>query len=125
MKKLLSLALATVMALGLVSCGNSSSGGSASSGSAASGSASGTDWPTKSINIVVPWSAGGDTDFHARTLGQYLEKELGVSVTVVNTTGGGGSTVLAGMRSTSETASTTKPTIILLISITIMRVFLS
>lgn len=92
MKKLLSLALATVMALGLVSCGNSSSGGnSATSGSAASGSASGADWPTKSINIVVPWSAGGDTDFHARTLGQYLEKELGVSVTVVNTTGGGGS----------------------------------
>ena len=92
MKKLLSLALATVMALGLVSCGNSSSGGnSAPSGSAASGSASGADWPTKSINIVVPWSAGGDTDFHARTLGQYLEKELGVSVTVVNTTGGGGS----------------------------------
>ena len=41
MKKLLSLALATVMALGLVSCGNSSSGGnSATSGSAASGSAS-------------------------------------------------------------------------------------
>ena len=40
---------------------------------------------------MVPWSAGGDTDFHARTLGQYLEKELGVSVTVVNTTGGGGS----------------------------------
>lgn len=70
MKKLLSLALATVMALGLVSCGNSSSGGnSATSGSAASGSASGADWPTKSINIVVPWSAGGDTDFHARTLG--------------------------------------------------------
>lgn len=87
MKKMLSLALALTLSLTLASCGSgTSSGSSSSSGSGDSGS-----WPDKSINLVVPWSAGGDTDFHARTLAQYLEEELGVSVTVVNTTGGGGS----------------------------------
>ena len=36
----------------------------------------GTDWPTKSINMIVPMGAGGDTDFNARTYAKYLEDEL-------------------------------------------------
>lgn len=52
---------------------------------------SGTDWPEKAITFTCPWSAGGDTDFNARTLAKHLEKELGVSINIVNTTGGGGS----------------------------------
>lgn len=87
MKKLFTMALALCMSLSLAACGGSNSG-AASSGAASTG---GGEWPAKAINLVVPWSAGGDTDFHARTLGQYLEAELGVAVNVVNTTGGGGS----------------------------------
>lgn len=26
------------------------------------------DWPTKSVNMIVPWNAGGDTDIYARIL---------------------------------------------------------
>lgn len=88
--KILASALALSMSLALTACG--SSGGSTAPASAgSSGSASGTSWPEKPINFVVPWSAGGDTDFFARTLAKYLTTELGVSVNVTNTAGGGGS----------------------------------
>lgn len=50
----------------------------------------GTDFPTKSITLVVPWSAGGITDRTARVFAPLFEKNLGVSVTVVNKTGASG-----------------------------------
>lgn len=49
------------------------------------------DWPKKTINIITAFSAGGDTDFNARTMAQFLAKELGCSVVVSNVTGAGGS----------------------------------
>jgi len=49
------------------------------------------DYPTKPIEIVVPAKAGGDTDLYGRLIAQYMEKDLGVSVTVSNVVGGGGS----------------------------------
>ncbi len=49
-----------------------------------------TDWPKKTIQIIVPFAAGGDTDFNARVYATYLTKELGVNVVVSNVTGGGG-----------------------------------
>ena len=48
------------------------------------------DWPTKSITIIVPWTAGAGTDIAARTLAPKLSRILGVSVQVVNKPGGGG-----------------------------------
>lgn len=47
-------------------------------------------WPKKPVEIVVPFNAGGDTDYNARTLGKYLEKELGQAFPVTNITGSGG-----------------------------------
>lgn len=47
-------------------------------------------YPTKSIQVIVPAGAGGDTDMNARLFGKYLEKELGQPVVIVNTKGGGG-----------------------------------
>ncbi|MGE4283960.1 MAG: tripartite tricarboxylate transporter substrate binding protein [Clostridia bacterium] len=47
-------------------------------------------YPTKAIQVIVPVGAGGDTDMNARLFGKYLEKELGQSVVVVNTSGAGG-----------------------------------
>jgi tripartite-type tricarboxylate transporter receptor subunit TctC len=49
------------------------------------------DWPTRPIQIIVPFGAGGDTDFHARTYAKYLEPILGVPVVVVNVPGANGS----------------------------------
>ena len=94
-KKLLALLLTATLAVGaLAGCSNnssSSSGGSQTSSTEEGGdSSSDVDWPKKSIEIVVPFSAGGDTDFNARILAKYLEKELGQAVIVTNITGGGG-----------------------------------
>lgn len=47
-------------------------------------------YPSKNINMVVPFSAGGGTDAVARKLGSLMEKELGTSVVIVNKTGGAG-----------------------------------
>lgn len=49
-----------------------------------------TDYPTRSVEIVVPFGAGGDTDFNARILAKYLEKELGKAFIITNMAGGGG-----------------------------------
>lgn len=49
-------------------------------------------WPDgKTIQIVVPFKAGGDTDFHARTYAKYMEKILGAPIVIVNVDGGNGS----------------------------------
>lgn len=48
------------------------------------------EYPSKNINLVVPFAAGGGTDAVARKLGSLLEKELGQPVIIVNRTGGAG-----------------------------------
>ncbi|MGN7295360.1 tripartite tricarboxylate transporter substrate binding protein [Rhizobium sp. SAFR-030] len=47
------------------------------------------EYPEKAITLIVPWAAGGGTDAVARVLASGMEKELGVSVNVVNKPGGG------------------------------------
>lgn len=47
--------------------------------------------PDRTINIVVPWSAGGSTDQITRLVAPLIEEELGVAVVVVNQTGASGS----------------------------------
>lgn len=95
MKKLLSLALSLAMALSLASCAGPSTSSSTPAGSGTDQSAgdaaqTSTDFPTRNINILCPWSAGGGSDMSIRLLVPYLEEELGVSVTVVNRTGANG-----------------------------------
>ncbi|MCC8023769.1 MAG: tripartite tricarboxylate transporter substrate binding protein [Clostridium sp.] len=50
----------------------------------------GISYPEKSIQIIVPAKAGGDTDTAARLFISHLEQELGVPVVVVNVTGASG-----------------------------------
>ncbi|SNS85694.1 Tripartite-type tricarboxylate transporter, receptor component TctC [Anaerovirgula multivorans] len=50
----------------------------------------GYKWPVKTIELIVPASAGGDTDFNARTMAKYFEEATGVTMIVTNMTGGGG-----------------------------------
>lgn len=118
MKKKGFLGLAAVTAVGmlLAGCGNSNSSGSEAAAAAeqkagaeekketeaastvedktADTAKTDTDWPKKDITIVVPFNAGGDTDFHARNLASYAAKILGVNVVVENVAGANGS---AGM----------------------------
>lgn len=47
-------------------------------------------FPTKPIEIIVPYAAGGGTDNVARALAQAAEDHLGQPVVVVNKPGGGG-----------------------------------
>ena len=46
-------------------------------------------WPDRTVNIIVPYPAGGVTDLTARSLADGLTKHLGQPVVVVNRTGAG------------------------------------
>ncbi|WP_203076435.1 Bug family tripartite tricarboxylate transporter substrate binding protein [Falsiroseomonas ponticola] len=47
-------------------------------------------WPDRPVTLVVPFGAGGGNDITARTLGQFLERELGQPFVVQNRPGAGG-----------------------------------
>ncbi len=48
------------------------------------------EYPSRPIQMICPWGAGGGTDATARIVGSLLEKEFGQPVNVVNRTGGSG-----------------------------------
>lgn len=47
-------------------------------------------FPSRPIELICPWGAGGGTDAVARIIGALMEKDLGQPVNVVNRTGGNG-----------------------------------
>ncbi len=49
-----------------------------------------SDFPTKEVQIIVPWGAGGATDLIFRAVAASTAKYLGKAVVVVNRPGGGG-----------------------------------
>ena len=49
-----------------------------------------SDWPTRSIRVVVPFPAGGGYDFMARNIAQQLTESLGQPVVVDNRAGANG-----------------------------------
>lgn len=49
-----------------------------------------SNYPTKPITFIVPYSAGGSSDVGARLVGKRLEKELGQPVVVENVPGAAG-----------------------------------
>ncbi|QTQ17180.1 hypothetical protein [Treponema parvum] len=52
-----------------------------------SANSGGIDWPKKSINLIVPFAAGGNSDVNARTLAKYLTQELKQPVVITNVAG--------------------------------------
>lgn len=53
-------------------------------------SAFAADYPSKNINITVPYDAGSSTDIRTRFVAQQLSEELGVTVTITNLAGAAG-----------------------------------
>lgn len=49
-----------------------------------------SDYPQKTVTMVVPFAAGGRTDLTARSVAEGLQKHLGTNVIVVNKPGAGG-----------------------------------
>jgi tripartite-type tricarboxylate transporter receptor subunit TctC len=56
-----------------------------------------SDYPNKSITLVVPLAPGGSNDILARLVGQKLEKKFGKPVVVENRPGAGGITAALGV----------------------------
>ncbi len=49
-------------------------------------------YPSRAINLIVPWPAGGSTDRHLRALAELASKHLGQTIVILNQPGGGGTT---------------------------------
>lgn len=61
-------------------------------GLAFAGAAQAQNWkPTKPINLIVPWAAGGSTDQVTRVTAAEIEKVLGQKIVIVNQPGASGS----------------------------------
>ncbi len=95
MKKIFALMTAGALALSLSACQASSqqttdtTTKSADSTDTAAAKNDGS-FPSETITLVCPFSAGGGTDIGARNLAQALSKVMGVNVVVENQTGSGG-----------------------------------
>jgi len=50
------------------------------------------DYPTRAINMVIPYGAGGATDISARTIAEPLGAAVGKPLVMANITGAGGAT---------------------------------
>jgi tripartite-type tricarboxylate transporter receptor subunit TctC len=47
-------------------------------------------WPSRPVRVIVPLAPGGGIDFIARTVGEYVSRQIGQQVVVENRTGAGG-----------------------------------
>ncbi|MGG1599915.1 MULTISPECIES: tripartite tricarboxylate transporter substrate binding protein [Paenibacillus] len=81
-----------LLAVAVAGCGSAPASKGPSGGSAAAPVKEEPKYPTKQIEITVPFAAGGGTDIFARAMSDYLSKEWGQPVIVVNKPGAGGAT---------------------------------
>ncbi len=94
MKRILTAILAGAMAMSLAACGGTKNEGTPADAPETDGA-----FPSKPIQIIVPFGAGGGADISVRTLANYAEKSLGQKIVIQNVTGGSGTvglTKLAG-----------------------------
>lgn len=76
MKKLISTLVVVGISLGVAACAKKTDGSA--------------NFPTKAINIIVPYSAGGGTDITTRALADSAKAHISQPLVVVNKTGAGG-----------------------------------
>jgi tripartite-type tricarboxylate transporter receptor subunit TctC len=60
------------------------------------------DFPTRPVNLIVPWPAGGSTDVAMRAIAEVAAKHLGQPITIDNKAGGGGTVGPATMAATAK-----------------------
>lgn len=77
----------------LSACGGSNGEASSDSGSGDNSGAA-LDYPSRTIEFVVPFGAGGSADLFARSFADLVSRETGANVNVVNKEGAGGVTGL-------------------------------
>ena len=56
-----------------------------------------TDYPNKTVEVIVPFAAGGGADIATRLICSYLEQDLGQTFVISNVSGGGGSIGLTSL----------------------------
>ncbi|WP_346621302.1 tripartite tricarboxylate transporter substrate binding protein [Blastococcus montanus] len=89
-------ALIAVSVLTLAACGGDD-GGDSGGGGGGGGDAAAAEYPTETINLIVPYAPGGPTDLAGRTIGSCIEEELGQTVVVENREGASGSVGMQAM----------------------------
>jgi tripartite-type tricarboxylate transporter receptor subunit TctC len=89
MKLRTAVALGLISVLALAGCGSQGESGGGLSNSDTRGAVSG-EYPAGPVELIVPFDPGGGADFTGRTIAQFLEPEVGDSVSVVNVPGAGG-----------------------------------
>lgn len=95
-KRIFCVAMAMMAACSMTACSGGENGkGTTDAGTVVKEStdtaASKVEWP-KNVELIVPASAGGDTDFNARLLAQKLTEKLPANFVVSNVNGNGGAT---------------------------------
>ena len=92
MKKIATLGLALALGMSLLAgCGSSAGRSAGSAAQSGGGAESSSAWPsTASVEIYVPFSAGGNSDLTARVFAEALSKQTGSNFVVVNQAEGGG-----------------------------------
>ena len=105
-KRSLALLMAAVMMLGMVGCGSKEEETAAPAETPAAETETETEaeapaanadgfYAGKTVEMIVPWGAGGGADVACRLICAEIEKELGCTIVINNITGGGGSIGLA------------------------------
>ena len=92
MKKVLALVLAMLMVLSLAACGGNSESTAAESQQA------GEFKPgNKTLNLIVPYAAGGAVDLGARLMAKYAKNYTDIDIVITNVAGGSGTVGAAEM----------------------------
>lgn len=105
MKKMLTCLLAAAMLLSLAACGGNPSGsnaGNSAGGSTGNGSEDNASsgqtasyTPPKTVNLIVPYSAGGANDLLARLVSKHAAKYTDSNLVITNIGGGSGTVGLS------------------------------
>lgn len=89
-RRILTAASAAALLLAASACSSPADGGAGEPG----GTGGESDYPSRTIEFVVPFGAGGSADIFARSFAELLSSETGANVNVVNKEGAGGVTGL-------------------------------
>ena len=95
-KKIFAMFLAVAIVFALCACGSSGEAGTPAQNPTqpdapqTSDALPAIDYPTRTVTVIVPFGAGGDTDLAARIITDKLSKILDCTIVVENVSGGSG-----------------------------------